>query len=151
MCNINITSQKFRFPIFPFCFLLFIFSFFFLFFLFFPFSFPVFLLSFLSSRAGNARANQEHRVVHARVPVSVEFQVWAPPQTRSQRRLPRISRASKSPPNHSRPCLHAISIPKPNPEAVRIQMSSRSLHAELKPSRNKRAQSHGDTWHQRQI
>ena len=59
MCNINITSQKFRFPIFPFCFLLFIFSFFFLFFLFFPFSFPVFLLSFLSSRAGNARANRE--------------------------------------------------------------------------------------------
>ena len=79
MCNINITSQKFRFPIFPFCFLLFIFSFFFLFFLFFPFSFPVFLLSFfLHAQAIHGRI-RGRRSLHARVPVITEFQVWAPP------------------------------------------------------------------------
>ena len=92
MCNINITSQKFRFPIFPFCFLLFIFSFFFLFFLFFPFSFPVFLLSFLLHAQAIHGRIRGRRSLHARVPVITELQVLAPPLAHDPRASLSLSR-----------------------------------------------------------
>ena len=107
MCNINITSQKFRFPICPFCFLLFIFFVFFLFFLFFPFSFPVFLLSFLLHAQAIHGRIRGRRSLHARLQGSSEFQVWAPPLTHGSQRLRSLTRALASTPNQSPRVSHA--------------------------------------------
>ena len=125
----------------------------------FPFRFPFrfsFLFPFFSFfTRWLQRPIRGLRESHARgAGVSAEFGVGPATQTRFQP-LSRITRASSAPPNHSRSFpAHAISSPKP-PEAestaARIQMSSRSLHAELKPSRNKRAQSRGDTWQRLRI
>ena len=131
---------KFRFPIFPF-FFLFVFRFF-LFFLFFPFSFPVFLLSFLSSRAGNARANQEPPC--------------RPRASPSQRRVPGVGPATDSVSAPSSSHLARVQVtaqPQPsvpsrdlNPEAESRSRTNSNVKPILSTRKSSRAETEG-TYH----